>query len=469
MVALFICAWDKHSFSVGACLCLDLPTMIKVPIAMQNHHVVFAATVCRDGGDLTCVHCKNSLVLKRGKVLRPHFSHKSITTNCGGGESLVHRATKEWISSNAGSSDLKITATCPGCSTTHTVIRGGAGVTGVTELRVPPHHCIPTCYILDVAFVESSTQRITGCVEVYHTHKAGDVKLRTVEGLSPWALPAVEVNAVNLVESNFPLEFQCTESRKCVPCIKMSNFRRAADRTLAREIAVRNAVTHWMKKTVTSKQNRMKRFLKRWVLLCRVRHVKKHAANQFNTENKARFSDCERCHKPVELFKTNACNILKECLPCVVVPKCVETTSDPYIRTLHIRKQAKSNTTNEKFYHESCSPWCPDCGDCRSSNTWCTCQRKNRRPCGDCEKWGNLDEMFESHIPRNKSSYVCKDCAVECASCQNKIAKCQAKYAGRCFTCNVKRKRPDIHLCDKCDRIIDQRYSQCYKCKFTSS
>ena len=104
---------------------------IKIPFAGKA--IGFPLTAVRHG-QWKCPECGSPVIVKRGKVKQAHFAHKAASSCTG--ESLLHKATKEWISAHACDPEFSITSRCHCCSTPMTVFRGSAALSGVVETTV---------------------------------------------------------------------------------------------------------------------------------------------------------------------------------------------------------------------------------------------------------------------------------------------------------------------------------------------
>ena len=120
-------------------------------------------------GTLFCPICSCEVVSKVNGVIRvPHFAHKGNNSSCtGGGEGMIHRLAKEFISENVSS--FSIFNTCNRCSTT-------------IEYTHPKNHtCVMETNIggrrVDVA-VFDGTGKINSCIEILDTHRVDEEKLR---------------------------------------------------------------------------------------------------------------------------------------------------------------------------------------------------------------------------------------------------------------------------------------------------
>ena len=58
-------------------------TNLQIPYAYTSDKTPMSPEVAEKGQDFSCPICENEVVLKRGKVRRPHFAHKP-DTGCSG-------------------------------------------------------------------------------------------------------------------------------------------------------------------------------------------------------------------------------------------------------------------------------------------------------------------------------------------------------------------------------------------------
>lgn len=182
--------------------------MVKTPIAKDaDNSIVFASTAARKR-KYVCLECSTSVVVHRGPIKVPHFTHLNQTA-CKG-ESDVHKSTKEWIKLIASRPEFSIQCVCYSCLNLFTVIQGTSKLKAVVE-------CRSLSFVVDVALFREG--KVAGFVEVFYSHKTGDVKRKELESVAGWQCPVVEVNAVDLVKENYPLTFQCISPRRCKACL----------------------------------------------------------------------------------------------------------------------------------------------------------------------------------------------------------------------------------------------------------
>lgn len=417
--------------------------MVKVPLALAaDGRVGFPGSAVR-GADWRCPGCDKRVVLKRGAVLQPHFAHH-VTTGCSGGESIQHRATKEWIVANMSNPDFRITDRCHECSAAHVVFRGAAGVTGHTKVAMHGRK-----YVVDASAV-GPTGRVIANVEVVYTHASSSEKMNVVGAEARDG--AVEVAAVDLVTEDYPLEFRAVRSttRRCRPCLRRAVLQRRAAAVHRREHGARAALRSWGAAVAAAKSRRMHRFGKRWLLLHRAHRAPR--ASAVAALHARMFKLCHKCGEDVQVKRwlsvpDGKCNRHE----LVGVPW--ESDGDGHC------------------YHARCSPNCSGCGETRKLGKWCACDRAAHRPCTDCGEWKKRDAMDKLSLPRGKTEWVCETCAVQCTACGGGMSKKQAFYGGRCYPCNraavIRRAGgdPTEGCCEDCGHpVSNSRYTRCYDC-----
>lgn len=425
--------------------------MVKVPLALASDgRVGFPGSAAR-GADWRCPGCDKRVVLKRGAVLQPHFAHH-VTTGCTGGESIVHRATKEWIAANMSNPDFRITALCRECSETHAVFRGAAGVTGHTEMPV-----LSGKYVVDASAV-GPTRRVIANVEVVHTHASSPEKMNVVGAEARDG--AVEVAAVDLVAEGYPLEFRAVQSanrRRCRPCLRHAVLQRRAAAVHRRERGARTALRSWGAAVAAAKARRMHRFGRRWLLLHRAPRASAWAARAAEALHARMFKPCHKCNEDVQIKRWTS----------VADGKCNrhELVFVPWDSDEH-----------GHCYHARCSPNCSGCGETRKPGKWCACDKAAHRKCTDCGKWKKKEAMDKlslpnGSLPRSKTEWVCETCAAQCTACGGGMSKKQAFYGGRCYPCNraavIRRAGgdPTEGCCEDCGHpVSNSRYTRCYDC-----
>ena len=207
------------------------------------------------------------------------------------------------------------------------------------------------------------------------------------------------------------------------------------------------------------KQQRLVRYGRRWLLLHRARACVRFVAASIKREHAERFVRCGNvlCMDRVELFswRTQRAD----------VDKCNRFYRCSYEEIVHHMG---------KHYHSRCSPICPVCKEVCAMGKWCACKRARMRPCQDCKAWRDRSDMSSFVMPGDEGpGFVCSACAVECSVCNNSISQAQAKFGGKCYLCNRKRKFEELGLelgpvCACGAQLKERWHSQCYTCwKYT--
>lgn len=426
--------------------------MVKVPFALNKKGEVEFPQNANRKSKWSCPSCSSELVVKRGSILVPHFAHKTKTRSCTG-ETLAHRATKEWIASIAGSPNFKITAQCSNCHCVFDAFRGSQEFTGLTEVKMG-------AYRVDVA-LKLTDGSIAAAFEVYRTHRTDSLKMRTL--LSLTACNAFEIQAVdNLVAANYPTTFESIRPMICKICIRSALSQRQCKSEHTRALNARAVGRKWIYFAAQKIKERQRKFSQRWLLLIRVPTVARRTKTLHFLDERDRIKPCTACGENIELFKWVKSKgapwgYLKEPLPHQIPPcSCAEIKG--------------------QFYHCGCeTPWCETCHEIIKPGTWCECERSVRRKCVDCGKWELLKDMHSYINPPSsdfQESWVCDSCAVTCRLCNKKISHQQSKYGGACFTCNRKAKRQRMgqsgeseYYCH-CGKRKDPKYITCYTCAF---
>ena len=365
--------------------------------------------------DWRCPSCKAPVCVKRGNVKVAHFAHKQGISRCSGGESLNHKATKEWIAANVSSSDFRITATCAACSRNFTAWRGSGSYTGATEMEF--RTCGKT-YRVDAVAI--SGNQAAAAIEVYHTHATGPTKMAALLSVTN----AFEVHSVDLVKEKYPMEFESCRPLRCPVCVSRARkYRKLNSETRRYQRAV-SAGSRWLSWAKARTRARLLRVARRWMLLARVSKVAAKARNLHAAEEALRFKACAKCQLPIELWRWR-----------------YDRNSRLWTT---VRLEYAGPGDDNKVYHSKCSPWCEKCGEVHTGGKWCACVRATKRKCVDCGTWSDKDKMYSYENPPHADfyqSWVCDGCARECRQCGAWISKIQAKYGGRCYSCNTNRKR----------------------------
>jgi hypothetical protein len=426
--------------------------MVKVPFALSpDKSVAFPQTADRTA-TWVCPSCEKEVIVKRGSILVPHFAHK-VTANatCSPGESLAHRATKEWIASIVASPDFKITADCRECRQPLVAFRGRPGLDGRTEVSLGP-------YRID-AVATQVDGTVAAAFEIYHTHATEKVKMKTL--MAKTACNAYEVKAVpDLVSAAYPTVFESIRPVKCRPCLRSEIAERKLVWEFHREKRARAYGRKWKKNADAAIRERQRKFSQRWLFLARYSTVSKRARLLHEAEESSRFQPCGTCGDPIEKFKW------------------VKKFGSPWGYAKQQCELFQALRWNDlgpvgDIYHNGCTvPWCTECLEFKKPGEWCACERQKRRKCDDCDAWGlceDMDSFVNPPSSKYTTSWVCKSCAVKCRICGENISQKQAKYGRACYACNRIEKRQRLglgeseHVCD-CGRRKKPEFKQCYTC-----
>jgi hypothetical protein len=162
-----------------------------------------------------CPGCSEELILKKGTVRVPHFSHHG-DSNCNP-ETMLHKAGKAVIS-NVIANMVKGLGLFPLLSWIHGCGQPYSGTFPGNATGSQEEYRLPSGRVLDVA-VFFGDGNIFG-VEIYVTHLVDDEKKSVLE------LPWIELDAKQLIED--PLNWACLnygpaflvgrECRACKPC-----------------------------------------------------------------------------------------------------------------------------------------------------------------------------------------------------------------------------------------------------------
>lgn len=218
--------------------------MLKIPCARDSRGVMrFPTEATKADGPFTCYGCALPLVVYKGAQRAHHFQHVGGSLCGGGGETMLHRSTKEWVAFNVDNPALVITALCPGCKTAHTVFGGRPDLTATTE-------CGSTIfgrkYQIDVSVFLGALPFAD--VEVVHTHACDERKRLDLALCS--RLGCLEVAAINLAEHEFPMSLKSVGRQpRCRTCAAASVGRRRQQAALGCIAAwARRVLPAWRRK-----------------------------------------------------------------------------------------------------------------------------------------------------------------------------------------------------------------------------
>ena len=424
--------------------------MVKIPFALNGSGCVgFPQTAHRLLG-WKCPSCNAAVIVKRGSILTPHFAHKANTTTCSAGESVVHRATKEWVASIVGSPGFRVTGRCCDCWQDFDAFKGAPDLSGRTEIALGQ-------YRVD-AVANRSDGSIAAAFEILHTHATGHAKMSHL--MAKTLCNAFEVKAVpDLVAAGYPTVFKSVRPLKCKQCTATAIARRKNNADCARQAKAKALGRKWKALAAAAVKERQRRFAQRWLFLARVSTVFKRAKALHEAEERKRIKPCGTCGGPVEMYTW------------------VKTDGAPWGYAKKLHKFQEHVFSDGKIYHTDCTtPWCSICMEQKSFGKWCACERSKRRKCVDCNNWHPRSEMHSyTNPPENRfpTSWVCDACAINCRMCDNKISQAQSRYGGACFTCNRRAKRrrmgltgESLYYCRECGARKTPDYSLCYSCAF---
>ncbi len=435
--------------------------MLKIPFAIRNDvpDTFVTPDSALRGDDWVCPNCRHSVVLKKGPIKVAHFAHRAAVSSstCGGGESFLHKCTKEWIAKHVGLSSFSVCSKCTDCKGEVTIFRGGSQFFGRCE--IPFGGKLGSSnrqreFRADVMVIHRVSRRVVAVIEVRHTHATEIRKLQYADGLTEQG--AMEVKAEDLTERNYPTVFCDLRKRVCRPCLRIRIQRKCTQMLAAREKAVQRCFQKWVRFTSNQKKEREVKFARRWLFLHRAPQLVNLVRGALDTLRALQFQPCFKCGSSVQKFTWQAYKIPGE--------KCNRFRQ---VRLDHDEVEGNA-------YHLGCSPLCQVCGEWATNGRWCQCEKARRKKCDDCSAWQLTDRMFCFPLPCGKNSWVCLSCGVPCGKCERLISRQQATYGGKCYECNVRARNLRMGvaemkgLCRLCGTGIRGQYSECYSCHFGS-
>jgi len=234
--------------------------MLKIPCARDvKGGLQFPSACSKDDGPFSCYGCDRPLIVHKGLRRVHHFQHATASkVSCaGGGETMLHKSTKEWVARHINRTAFTITSRCPDCGGSHPVFSGRSGLTAVLECRSA---VLGRVYRIDVS-VFCGSQSVAD-IEVVYSHPCGPNKRRDLALSS--RLGCIEVNAINLVAYEFPMTLEAYRRTRCRRCAVIAVKKRRTlaavaiiaawarqvvpvwrRRKLQAETAVRVAATQW--------------------------------------------------------------------------------------------------------------------------------------------------------------------------------------------------------------------------------
>jgi hypothetical protein len=431
---------------------------MKVSCALAGGSVVFPAHATKKR-KYDCIECNGDVVLHDGPIRIAHFAHVGSSGGCGGGESFMHRSTKEWIASIATSAGFVVWTKCSTCHVVFDVMRGSAGTESAVECRAKP-------YVVDVGLFVNG--RIAGFVEVLHTHETAAEKRAALEATAGWPCPLVEIKAINLVAEHYPKRFECISPRRCTPCIaiaiegrRVKTLERYAAffRGVLRQFRVRHlAESILVEDLIDAIVAATGRVARRWLLKIRVRHL---AA----ILNRDLFVVCSVCNTQTDRFAAFCTFRLFES------------------RAQFHGRELSSATKDRNYCSDACLgidvPHCLECGQSTSVRTWCPCKRKRMAKCAVCDEWAEKTVM-NAALPGPGGKFTLwmhPHCCKQCEECDRAFVSDEGyEHVRKCFRCYYENKNgcewspkedgfPD-GVCSQCDNYIrTTKYGGwCWKC-----
>ena len=166
-------------------------TNLQIPYAYTSNKLPMSPEVAEKGQNFLCPICDNEVVLKRGKVRRPHFAHKP-DTGCSG-EGVRHRVAKQMIylmylrTVRTVTTSVTIFRRCPNCSQ------------GVLFSQTPQYDDVARevnvgRYRVDVALLRDGIP-VSG-IEIRDTHPVDQSKWDAFKELR---FPCIEVAAKDVI------------------------------------------------------------------------------------------------------------------------------------------------------------------------------------------------------------------------------------------------------------------------------
>lgn len=168
-------------------------TNLQIPYAYSSNKIPISPEVAEKGQDFSCPLCDSEVILKRGKVRRPHFAHKSDTT-CSG-EGVRHKVAKQMVylmyrrSIDTPMISIGISRKCPNCSkyAIHSQGRTGYDDDVKCEVDVGRHR-------VDIALFRGGKPAYG--IEIRDTHPVDDAKWDAFKKLG---FPCIEVEAKDVI------------------------------------------------------------------------------------------------------------------------------------------------------------------------------------------------------------------------------------------------------------------------------
>jgi len=406
-----------------------LPLNVEFPYALQKETQLwcFAQSCTKKDGPFICLHCSEPMVLHRGSIKKPHFSHKAKinanekTISCASAnkESFAHLAAKKWIAENA--SACTFLRNCSLCKTNIFKIL----YQEIFSKTTVEHRVIHTSklqdnqktnYVVDVALRKKS-QKISAVVEVYYKHKISNVKRQHLHELfgnrNVHEINALDVlNYMEAPKQNAYL-LNDMDPEICTTCFQQ----RVKQETQRQEMEKKKL------------EEKLERELK-WELERPQREAdaKQKKLDTIKKKEEQKIAD----KKFRELQKSLG---LKDCQRC-----------------------SKWLTKNYFYLNSSL------CNLCEAQNK--KEMAKFNRPCIECNEWYLQFDMHERAATEHddtkyKKVYVCEDCSTECPNCESHMTVSNKEKYKLCSECNRDLK---TSKCVSCNKATRPEWKYCFPC-----
>jgi len=200
---------------------MSTPATINLGAINKKTDLYESPVVASKENEYYCPDCKKPVMLRKGAILKPHFSHYKSTDPCNHynhpGESQIHRHAKEVFKHTyeAGVSIL-FNRLCPSCNMT---VANPLPPLTAAEVRLEHKFYMDSGpKQADIAIIQEDNPRPASLfiVEICHTHK-------TKEGDRPE--PWIELNATECIrlldtaDVSGSVALNCLRSKTCTHCM----------------------------------------------------------------------------------------------------------------------------------------------------------------------------------------------------------------------------------------------------------
>jgi|LauGreDrversion4_1035100.scaffolds.fasta_scaffold04158_5 hypothetical protein len=195
---------------------MTTPVTINLGAINKKTDVYESPVVATKENEYYCPDCKKPVMLRKGAILKPHFSHYKSTDPCNHynhpGESQIHRHAKE-VFKHAYEAGLSIlfNRLCPSCNKT---VANPLPPQTAADVRLEHKFYYNGPKQADIAIIKEEGPLFI--VEICHTHK-------TEEGNRPE--PWIEVNAAECIrlldtaDVSGSVVLDCLRTKACTDCM----------------------------------------------------------------------------------------------------------------------------------------------------------------------------------------------------------------------------------------------------------